>query len=207
MKTINIHGKQYVEVKERIKYFREHFKDWALTSELLELTDDRCVIKSTVLNPKDRVIATGIAYEMLGSSHINKTSFVENCETSSNGRALANLGIMIETSIASADEIKYAKAQETKPKKPEKLTDAKFSAMIVAIGEGKIEVVQEKMKNYKITKKQKQKLNELILEADLKIKEINKTGKEEKKEEAKFNSISEINEGLGATMREYNDLQ
>ena len=175
MKTINIHGKQYVEVKERVKYFREHFKDWALTSEILELTDTRCVIKSTVLNDKDRVIATGIAYEILGSSHINKTSFVENCETSSNGRALANLGIMIETSIASADEVQYAKAQETKPK-IEKLTDAKLSAMIVAIGEGKVSVVQERMNKYKLSKNQKQKLNELILEADLKIKEEKSNG-------------------------------
>ena len=176
MKTINIHGKQYVEVKERIKYFREHYKDWALTTELLELTDNRCVIKATVLNPENRIISTGIAYEMLGSSHINKTSFVENCETSANGRALANLGIMIETSIASADEVKYAKAQDN-PKKPkiEKLTDAKLQAMIVAIGEGKVSIVQERMSKYKLTKNQKTTLNELILEADLKIKEEEKS--------------------------------
>ena len=176
MKTISIHGKQYVEVKERIKYFREHYKDWALTTELLELTDNRCVIKATVLNPENRIISTGIAYEMLGSSHINKTSFVENCETSANGRALANLGIMIETSIASADEVKYAKAQDN-PKKPkiEKLTDAKLQAMIVAIGEGKVSIVQERMSKYKLTKNQKTTLNELILEADLKIKEEEKS--------------------------------
>ena len=161
MKTINIHGKQYVEVKERIKYFRENFKDWALTSEILELTDTRCVIKSTVLNDKDRVIATGIAYEILGSSHINKTSFVENCETSSNGRALANLGVMIETSIASADEVKYAKDQEKKLK-IEKLTDAKFSAMIVAIGEGKGDTVKERLCKYKMSEKQQAKIDELL---------------------------------------------
>ena len=180
MKTINIHGKQYVEVKERVKYFREHFKDWALTSEILELTDTRCVIKSTVLNDKDRVIATGIAYEILGSSHINKTSFVENCETSSNGRALANLGIMIETSIASADEIQYAKAQETKPK-TEKLTDDKFSAMIVAIGEGKGDTVKDRMKNYKLTKKQRAKLDELL------------SDKKDEKSNCVFDVIDELN--------------
>jgi|TARA_R110000851_G_scaffold295628_1_gene450605 hypothetical protein len=180
MKTINIHGKQYVEVKERVKYFREHFKDWALTSEILELTDTRCVIKSTVLNDKDRVIATGIAYEILGSSHINKTSFVENCETSSNGRALANLGIMIETSIASADEIQYAKAQETKPK-TEKLTDDKFSAMIVAIGEGKGDTVKDRMKNYKLTKKQQAKLDELL------------SDKKDEKSNCVFDVIDELN--------------
>ena len=198
MKTINIHGKQYVEVKERIKYFREHYKDWALTTELLELTDNRCVIKATVLNPENRIISTGIAYEMLGSSHINKTSFVENCETSANGRALANLGIMIETSIASADEVKYAKAQG-KPKKPkiEKLTDAKLSAMIVAIGEGKIDTVKERLPKYKLTKKQQKIIDDLISES---IKEINETVKEEmeSKKEEKSNGVLGIIDELNS---------
>jgi hypothetical protein len=88
MKSINIHGKQYIEVNERIKYFREAYDHWSLISEIIELTDERCVIKASVLNEENRVISTGIAYEMLGSSFINKTSFVENCETSAWGRAL-----------------------------------------------------------------------------------------------------------------------
>jgi hypothetical protein len=173
MKTINIHGKQYVEVKERIKHFRENFKDWSLTSELLELTDDRCVIKATISNEQDRVIASGIAYETKGSSYINKTSFVENCETSAWGRALGNLGIGVDTSIASAEEIQYAKAQD-KPKKPkiEKLTDAQLSAMIVAIGEGKQEAVKERLPKYKLTKKQQKTIDDL-LSADKKEEESN----------------------------------
>ena len=176
MKTISIHGKQYVEVKERIRYFRETYKDWSLTSDVIELTDDRCVIKATISNEKDRVIATGIAYETQGSSYINKTSFVENCETSAWGRALANIGIGLDVAIASADEVLNAKAQDN-PKKPkiEKLTDAKLQAMIVAIGEGKVSIVQERMSKYKLTKNQKTTLNELILEADLKIKEEEKS--------------------------------
>ena len=48
--------------------------------------------------------------------------------------------------------------------------------MIVAIGEGKVSVVQERMNKYKLSKNQKQKLNELILEADLKIKEEKSNG-------------------------------
>jgi hypothetical protein len=163
MKTINIHGKQYVEVKERIKYFREHFKDWSLTSEVIDLTEDRCVIKATISNDKDRVIASGIAYETKGSSYINKTSFIENCETSAWGRALANIGIGLDVAIASADEILNAKAQD-KPKKPkiEKLSDAKFSAMVVAIGEGKGDTVRERLCKYKISKKQQAKIDELL---------------------------------------------
>ena len=46
------------------------------------------------------------------SSNINKTSYVENCETSAVGRALAILGIGIDTSIASANEVEDAIAQQ-----------------------------------------------------------------------------------------------
>jgi len=163
MRTINIHGKQYVEVKERIKYFREHFKDWSLTSEVIDLTEDRCVIKATISNEKGRVIASGIAYESKGSSYINKTSFIENCETSAWGRALANIGIGLDVAIASADEVLNAKAQD-KPKNPkkEKLSDAKFSAMVVAIGDGKGDTVRERLCKYKISKKQQAKIDELL---------------------------------------------
>ena len=203
MKTINIHGKKYVEVNERIIYFRKHYKNWTLSTEFVELTENKCVMKAEVKNEDGRVIADGIAEEIKGSSHINKTSFIENCQTSAWGRALGNLGIGIDTSVASADEVNLAISQkETKPKK-EKLNNDKYQAMIVAIGKGKIDVVKERMKNYKITKLQKTTLDKLIKEQ---IEEINKTGDQEKKEEARFNSITEINEGLAATIREYGDL-
>jgi len=164
MKTINIHGKEYVEVNERIKYFREAYDHWSLISEIVELSEKRCVIKATVLNEEGRAIATGTAYEMLGSSFINKTSFIENCETSAWGRALANLGIGLDTSIASADEVLNAKKQQETPKTKEKLDDSKYQSMIVFIKEGKVNVVKEKMKNYKLTKKQKTTLDKLIKE-------------------------------------------
>ena len=164
MKTINIHGKEYVEVNERIKYFREHYKDWSLVSEILELTDNRCVIKSSVLNSDNRVISTGIAYEILTNHGVNKTSFIENCETSANGRALGNLGIGIDTSIASADEVNNAIKQQQTPKTKEKLDDSKYQSMIAAIAEDKIEVVKQRMENYKLTKKQKTTLDKLIKE-------------------------------------------
>ena len=200
LKTINIHGKDYVEVNERIKYFRENYKGWSLASELIDLTENRCVIKASITNEKDKVIATGIAYEVMGSSYINKTSFIENCETSAWGRALGNLGIGIDTSIASAFEVNNAiKQQETKTKTKEKLNDSKYQAMIVALGEGKVDVVKERMNNYKLTKKQKENLNKLIKEN---IKEINEAGKSEIIEQ-KLAVINETIEGLGNTMLDY----
>ena len=56
--------------------------------------------------------ATGFAYEKEGSSFINKTSFIENCETSATGRAIANLGLSVRKSVASRDEVENAKLQQ-----------------------------------------------------------------------------------------------
>ena len=108
MKTVNIKDKNYVEVNERLKYFREHFKGYSLLSEIVELTDERIVIKARILSPELIEVANGLAYELAGSSFINKTSYIENCETSAWGRALANFGIGLDNSVASADEVSQA---------------------------------------------------------------------------------------------------
>lgn len=109
-KTTNIKGKQYVEVNERIKFFRleEQYNEYCLESEIVHLTDDSVCMRAVIRDEKDRVVATGIAYENKSASRINATSYVENCETSAWGRALANLGIGIETSIASSLEVANA---------------------------------------------------------------------------------------------------
>ena len=103
--SIDIHGKEYVMVNERIKAFRDNFPNHALLSEIVKLTDDCVVVKASILNEEQRVIATGHAQEDRSSSNINKTSYVENCETSAWGRALANLGIGIDAAIASTEEV------------------------------------------------------------------------------------------------------
>jgi len=113
-KTTNIRGKQYVEVNERIKFFRQEdrYKDWTIMSEFPIIDAEVCVCKVTVADSSGRVVATGHAHEERASSNINKTSFVENCETSAVGRALAILGIGIDTSIASANEVEEAIAKQ-----------------------------------------------------------------------------------------------
>lgn len=105
MKTINIKGKDYVMVNERIKAFRESYPNWSLTTEVVELKEDACTMKASVIDEAGRVIATGYAREVVGKSPINKFAFVENCETSAWGRALGNLGFGIDTAICSAEEI------------------------------------------------------------------------------------------------------
>lgn len=114
MKTVNIKGKEYVEVNERLKYFRQNYKDYSLESEIIELSNGIVTIKAIIKDENGRTIATGLAQEKESSSFINKTSFVENCETSAWGRALGNLGIGIDTSVASADEVNNAIENQNK---------------------------------------------------------------------------------------------
>tara|TARA_R100000315_G_scaffold62410_1_gene43814 strand:+ start:1370 stop:1885 length:516 start_codon:yes stop_codon:yes gene_type:complete len=119
-KTTNIRGKQYVEVNERIKFFRqeEQYKNWSLITEFPVLDSEQCVCKASIADTEHRIIATGHAHEVQGSSNINKTSYVENCETSAIGRALAMLGIGIDTSIASANEVSDAIAKQEASEQP-----------------------------------------------------------------------------------------
>ena len=113
-KTTNIRGKQYVEVNERIKFFRQEdqYKNWTIATDFPMLDAENCVCKCTIANEQGRVVAVGHAHEEKGSSNINKTSYVENCETSAVGRALAMLGIGIDTSVASANEVEDAIAKQ-----------------------------------------------------------------------------------------------
>ena len=71
-----------------------------------------CIIKSSVgycaENGKAVVLGVGHAYEKEGSTFINKTSYIENCETSAVGRALGMAGFGIDTSVASAEEVQNA---------------------------------------------------------------------------------------------------
>lgn len=108
METIKIQGKDYVTVNERIKYFRENFAGYSMTSEITHINENGVIVKASILNKQGEVVATGMAHEKQGSSFINKTSFIENAETSAWGRALANYGIGIDSSVASADEVANA---------------------------------------------------------------------------------------------------
>ena len=128
-KTTNIRGKQYVEVNERIKFFRqeEQYKGWSITTSIEHINDTEVVMCTSILDTNGSVIATGHAQEVKGSSNINKTSHIENCETSAVGRALAMLGIGIDTSIASANEVETAIAQSEQPRDTKPSSPAKKS--------------------------------------------------------------------------------
>ena len=126
MKTIDIKGTPYVTVNSRLTYFRENYKDYRLVTEIVSNDNGGCLIKASVVNEKGEVLATGHAYEKEGVGFINKTSHVENCETSAWGRALGNFGIGIDAVVASYEEVANAIEQRkpAKEKKPKESANA-----------------------------------------------------------------------------------
>ena len=116
LKTIDIKGKEYVTVNERIRAFRELYEDGKILTSIYELTDKRVIFRAEIY-VNDKLIANGTAYEDYGSTFINKTSFIENAETSAIGRALGIAGIGVDTSIASFEEVANAILNQDNSKK------------------------------------------------------------------------------------------
>jgi hypothetical protein len=85
---------QYQTVQERIDLFWSSFPDGRLNLEIVLLNEAQVVMKAEVYLDKadEKPAAVDFAEERLGTSHINKVSFVENCATSAYGRAISALG-------------------------------------------------------------------------------------------------------------------
>jgi len=166
LKTINIKGKKYVEVNERLKYFRSNYPNYSLTSKITHIDSEMVVIQSDILDPEGNVKATGHAHEEKGANYINKTSYVENCETSSWGRALANFGIGIDESVASAQELQMAISKDAKPSSnglsKKKMTIDVFKAMMDSIRDGSKDVVKNRMSSYQMTEDQRKELTKAL---------------------------------------------
>lgn len=109
--VISIHGKLYESVALRVSKFRSEHTDYSLVTEIISDEDDLVVMKATIADPEGRIRATGYAQEKRGLGNINKTSALENCETSAIGRALACFGYTGE-SFASSDEMTAAMAEQ-----------------------------------------------------------------------------------------------
>ena len=113
IKTTDVKGKEYAEVPQRVKAFRSLYPCGSISTEILSLADGICVMKATCTDENGSILGTGTAYEKEGSSYINKTSYIENCETSAVGRALGFAGFGIDASIASAEEIMNSLYQQS----------------------------------------------------------------------------------------------
>jgi len=122
-KTGNISRKDYAEVNQRIKAFRMVYPTSQILTEMVSNQNGVCVFRAYVYGDEGNLLATGTAYEKESSSFINKTSYIENCETSAIGRALGIAGFGIDVSVASYEEVANAMENQNKPEeKPKKKT-------------------------------------------------------------------------------------
>mgnify|MGYP000689263465 CR=1 FL=1 len=112
--VVPIRGKEYETVALRVHKFRSTCLDFGLVTEIIHLDDSVVRVKASVYNDQNRLIATGHAEEYRKASDINKTSALENCETSAIGRALAAFGFG-GTEFASADEMNNAINAQNQP--------------------------------------------------------------------------------------------
>lgn len=135
LETIDQKGKAYVMVNKRVMAFRELEPSGSITTDIIHIDNEKVVMKSTVSDEEGRILATGIASEKFDDSFITKTSAFEVCETSSVGRALGMLGIGIDSSMASAEEVANAILNQNKPSLATEVEKRTFTDMCALIGE------------------------------------------------------------------------
>ena len=105
-------GKKYTMVSVRVEAFRKAFgMDYGIETDIISYNGDNVIAKAVIKNKDGMIIGSGYAEEIRGSSNVNKTSAVENCETSAVGRALASIGLH-GGQYASINEIEQAQQKE-----------------------------------------------------------------------------------------------
>lgn len=161
--TTDIKGKDYAEVNQRIKAFRMVHPDGDIDSRLISNENGVCIFRVDVYDGNGKHLGSGTAYEKENSTFINKTSYIENCETSAVGRALGMCGFGIDTSVASAEEVQNAMANQEQAK-----PNVKTKNKEVMITEQQKEIIkkiytQEEIKEYLLDVVEKRKLSDLTL--------------------------------------------
>lgn len=133
IKPVDIKGKDYAQVNDRIKAFRELCPNGTITTDIIELANGVVTMKATVYDEEGKILGTGLAQEKESSSYINKTSYIENCETSAVGRALGFAGIGVDGSMCSAEELVNAITNQNKePEKKQKTQKAQSGDPLLA---------------------------------------------------------------------------
>lgn len=181
LKTVNIKGKEYTEVSERILFLANNF-DYEINTDFSFFENQNMwVVKATLKIHESHGVRTytGTAQEIIGDGYINKTSALENCETSAIGRACAAAGIGVIESIASVDEINKAKSRESYNEQKnsngiekelpwlnmmdsQKNFTAQWLNITKGINDGKIKSVDDVRKYYKVSKETAGKIEEQL---------------------------------------------
>jgi len=141
MPKVDIKGKSYAQVNDRVKAFRQLCPNGSITTEIIGMENGVVTMKATVIDEEGKILGTGLAQEKETSSFINKTSYIENCETSAVGRALGFAGIGVDGSMCSAEELVNAITNQDKSEQEFNRQVAKDQAKTISIKE------QETLKN------------------------------------------------------------
>jgi hypothetical protein len=115
-KAISIKGKSYVQVKDRIIFFNENYPNGSIQTKMWS-RGDIIRVKAYVIPDvsNEHRVFNGFSESVRGGEGVDKTSAIENCETSAVGRALAMMGIGVLDSVASADELRKAGVSDNEP--------------------------------------------------------------------------------------------
>lgn len=131
LKATDIKGKPYMEVNQRIKAFRMVYPTGYIHTEMASNNNGVCIFRTDVgyydSEGNKIELATGTAYEKEGEGFINKTSYIENAETSCVGRALGMAGFGVDASVASAEEVQNAMLQQEENQNKEKINSDKVT--------------------------------------------------------------------------------
>jgi hypothetical protein len=172
-KAVDIKGKKYILVSDRILYFNANYPNGSINTELISSPDaDMVVMKATVIPDTDKPERkfTGHSQATWGEGFINKTSALENCETSCVGRGLAMLGIGVIDSVASVDEINKAQTSPGRKEAPLKSLVASISKIETP---QELEERQDKFRKNKelFTPNQQQEIAEAFLAKTVELEE------------------------------------
>lgn len=140
---VDIKGKDYIQVNQRIKAFRYCYPKGTIKTTIVSHTEDEVMMEAEIFDEDGRLLANGHAWEVKSSSYVNKTSYIENCETSAIGRALGMCGFGIDTSVASAEEVENAQTQQENDKL---ITPAQLKKIQLAYPPAALDTVCKKIK-------------------------------------------------------------
>ena len=109
----------YETVAQRLVRWWEQYPNGRIITSIHHYDGSTIIMRAECYNNDDRLIATGYAEEVFGNSPVNKTSFLENCETSAIGRAISNSRIGHTGERASVSEMEKVNRVNSAPARPD----------------------------------------------------------------------------------------
>lgn len=134
----------YETVETRLARFWEKYPNGRVLTDLIFHDERRFIVKAEIYFDRDDMtpVATGFAEEIVGASPVNRTSALENGETSAIGRALANCNFASQGKRPSREEMEKVQRYKDEPRKPAKAPVTFTDEQIKAAAEAALVVDQ-----------------------------------------------------------------